>query len=119
MMDDFDYEQLNPGIRDLVKTLHELGYETSDSGDGKTNIEAGMDWGFDFRHVCGPIDGYDMITFAVSMKSKLLSEYPDVRVEVSWSTDDGNSPAMFMVQPDGISQEDIERLAGPQPESGE
>lgn len=35
MMSDFDYE-LDPGIRDLVRLLHSLGFETSDSGDGKS-----------------------------------------------------------------------------------
>lgn len=30
----FDYSILDPGIRELVKVLHELGYHTTDSGDG-------------------------------------------------------------------------------------
>lgn len=31
---DFDYEQLDPGIRMTVKRLRDAGYETTDSGDG-------------------------------------------------------------------------------------
>ncbi len=35
-----DYDQLNPGIRRTVQTLHLLGYTTTDSGDGKTHEHA-------------------------------------------------------------------------------
>lgn len=30
----FDYEQLDPNIRETVRRLHELGFRTTDSGDG-------------------------------------------------------------------------------------
>jgi len=40
---DFDYESLAPGIREVVRWVHALGFTTSDSGDGRTNQEAGMD----------------------------------------------------------------------------
>jgi hypothetical protein len=33
-MDDFDYEQLDAGIRDVVRLLRGFGFETCDSGDG-------------------------------------------------------------------------------------
>lgn len=38
-MKDFDYEQLDPGIRDLVRAVHAAGFETTDSGDGVTKKE--------------------------------------------------------------------------------
>jgi hypothetical protein len=31
---DFDYEQLDPGIRETVRYLHGCGFITTDSGDG-------------------------------------------------------------------------------------
>lgn len=31
---DFDYDQLDAGIRDVVRRLHAQGFETTDSGDG-------------------------------------------------------------------------------------
>jgi hypothetical protein len=31
---DFDYEQLDPGIRETVRYLHGCGFITADSGDG-------------------------------------------------------------------------------------
>lgn len=39
-MKDFDYEQLDPGIRRLCRWLHDNGYVTCDSGDGVTKFEA-------------------------------------------------------------------------------
>jgi len=35
-MTPFDYNLLNPGIRETVRWFHNLGYTTTDSGDGKT-----------------------------------------------------------------------------------
>lgn len=32
-----DYEKLNPGIRKTVKLLRDNGFDTRDSGDGKTH----------------------------------------------------------------------------------
>jgi len=40
-MDNFDYTQLDPGIRCVVRLLHRWGYETSDSGDGVTKQASG------------------------------------------------------------------------------
>jgi len=39
-----DYTQLDPGIRKLVKLLRENGFETTDSGDGKTKGDLGLDY---------------------------------------------------------------------------
>ncbi len=36
--DDFNYDELDPGIRETVHRLHELGYTTTDSGDGKAKV---------------------------------------------------------------------------------
>jgi len=50
-MRQIDYEELNPGIRRLVKMLRDAGFETTDSGDGKTNVEAGMEGALTVPHV--------------------------------------------------------------------
>ena len=34
---DVDYDELNPGIRETVRWLRSLGFETIDSGDGETH----------------------------------------------------------------------------------
>lgn len=41
--DDFDYEQLDPGIRRVVRLLREASFDTTDSGDGVTKLAAGWD----------------------------------------------------------------------------
>lgn len=45
-------EPLNPGIADLVRYLQAQGFDTTDSGDGVTNI--GMEGMLPFRHVVVP-----------------------------------------------------------------
>ena len=35
-----DYDQINPGVRRLVKWLNDEGFETTSSGDGVTNVGA-------------------------------------------------------------------------------
>lgn len=52
----FDYDSLNPGIRETVRFLRERGYQTCDSGDGVT-AEFECDPGFPYVHmVCAPDD---------------------------------------------------------------
>jgi hypothetical protein len=41
--DDLDYSTLTPGIRRTVALVRSWGFETTDSGDGVTNIQAGME----------------------------------------------------------------------------
>lgn len=41
-MTTIDYTQLDPGIRCVVRLLHRWGYETSDSGDGRTKQASGL-----------------------------------------------------------------------------
>lgn len=40
--DEFDPSLLDPGVRELVVWLRSLGFNTSDSGDGKSKFEAGL-----------------------------------------------------------------------------
>jgi hypothetical protein len=37
-MEDFNYHQLDPGVRRLVRWLRNLGFVTTDSGDGYTKL---------------------------------------------------------------------------------
>ena len=41
-MSEIDYEKLDPGIRATVRLLNINGFATSDSGDGATNVMAGV-----------------------------------------------------------------------------
>lgn len=40
---DLDYGTLTPGIRRTVALVRSWGFETTDSGDGVTNVQAGME----------------------------------------------------------------------------
>lgn len=41
MSDDFDYSQLDEGIREVVRALRDAGFDTCDSGDGSKADEMG------------------------------------------------------------------------------
>lgn len=47
-LDQRTIDDLDPGIRETVVWLNALGYETCDSGDGKTKFEAGSRWNKEF-----------------------------------------------------------------------
>lgn len=50
-MKPLNYEELTPGIRQVVRWLRENGFETTDSGDGITNVALGMEGALDVPHV--------------------------------------------------------------------
>lgn len=73
---DFDYSQLSPGIRKLVKLLHTWGYETTDSGDG-TNHKEGMGCALPYPMVAiklGEEEGGDLVSKALSLENLLKGE---------------------------------------------
>lgn len=51
-MSEIDYNEIDPGIRHVVKALNDAGYETSDSGDG---TKVGMECAVDFAMVAGSL----------------------------------------------------------------
>lgn len=44
-IEEIDYDQLDPGIRQCVRMLRQAGYETCDSGDGETKGDNGLPFG--------------------------------------------------------------------------
>jgi hypothetical protein len=89
MDEPFDYDQLDPGVRELVRALHRLGWETSDSGDG---VSKSAEWytsgeALPFAHVvvaCN--DPRTMLDEA----HRLRGDLPDGwEVEASYATDSG------------------------------
>ena len=50
-MSGFDANDLTPGIRQTVVWLRDHGFHTTDSGDGVTNVESGMEYALPFPHV--------------------------------------------------------------------
>ena len=101
----FDYSQLNPGIRRTVRLIHDLGYETCDSGDGETR-----------EHACDRDEGYvvivvrdheDMEVVATDVYEALREHIPDdgfggwngVHIQAHYSPVDG----LRMVDINGIN----------------
>lgn len=41
-MDDLNYDELDPGIVEVVRYLRQRGYDTTDSGDGLTKYQRGI-----------------------------------------------------------------------------
>ena len=89
-----DYDQLDPGIRKTVRWLRSLGYETTDSGDGRSKDLSDTD-NLDVPHVaialpdqCKPAPFGDRIWREIQMFFD-DGEAPDaVHVEVSYSARD-------------------------------
>ena len=46
-----DLDAVQPTLHRLVSWLNEHDFRTTDSGDGVTNVEAGMECALDFAHV--------------------------------------------------------------------
>lgn len=96
MVESINYEDLNPGIRDLVREIREVhGLETTDSGDGVTNVALGMEGALEERHVFIVVE----LDAMVEATEYLAEQYPDAWVELSWSP--GQFPNI-MILPDGI-----------------
>jgi hypothetical protein len=60
-MNDLDYEALTPGIRKTVELLRTNRFETTDSGDGKTNVAAGMEGAMEFPNVAIVIPSAELL----------------------------------------------------------
>jgi hypothetical protein len=89
-----DPETLTPGIRRLVMALRARGWDTTDSGDGVTNVAAGMEGAMDVPHVVIDIGG-DLIPIEASAcallddAKELLTSLDGVHIEASYSPLDG------------------------------
>lgn len=83
-------ENVDPGVASLVAKLRAMGWDTTDSGDGKTKIEAGDDEALDVPHVHMVVDGDEMIRLAqVLLKDVqcLVSEnnWQNIDIQASYS----------------------------------
>jgi len=88
-----DYDQISPGVRDLVRELRGRGFETTDSGDG-SNHAAGMECALPFRHVAIVTTIQDM----EDVVAELAYHYPTAKIDASWSP---GEPAVVLLMPDG------------------
>ena len=108
----FDYDQLDPGIRKVVRFARSLGIDTTDSGDGVTKLAAGWDPGeaMDFPHVWASFDDPHRAVTAASRLRRALRDkgvelqqngLPGVTIEASFDPVTGISVVML----NGLSDE--------------
>lgn len=65
----FDYDALDIGVRDVVRRLHEQGFETTDSGDGRSKPPEQRE--MDFPHVAVAVQPELMIPEAHRLQAHL------------------------------------------------
>lgn len=94
-----DYDQLNPGVRGLVKELREVyRINTTDSGDG-TNFKNGMGGAMEEVHVFIQVAAEDLFPIT----KELHSYYPEAHIDSRWSPDSNPESAFILLFPDGIN----------------
>ena len=102
--DDLNYDELDPGVRDVVRLLREDGFSTCDSGDGVTKPAAGWSEEDALRvpHVFAEIgDHTDLIRIQAERMQWVLTNagYVDWYVEATYSTRDRKSILMAFGPP--------------------
>lgn len=100
----FNPDDLNPGIREVVLWLRKMGHETTDSGDGVTNVAAGMEGALPFPHVfiVGP-HSHDSLWEQADRLHKFIScaaleagvDVSSMYVEANYSTADERAILML------------------------
>ena len=92
-MGDMNYvnvEELDPGIRKTVLWLRSLGYETTDSGDGKTKPTGGDECALTFPHVVIRVRPYQLQPVADGLMEMLRFHHG---VEVTPMTPEASASA--------------------------
>lgn len=88
------YEDLDPGIREVVRLVNSLGFKTADSGDGVSKRGTPMEDGMlGIPHVAIPCGVPDLL---VPLSNRLFAELKRLGVRF------------------GLAREEVEELAGPQ-----
>lgn len=108
-MSEFDEKELDPGIRELVVWLREIGIPTTDSGDGVSKPD--MECAINEPHVFAvyepnggdPFKTLSKASMASLLLSSMLPRREGTRIEVSWSPRDERAiVALF-----GYTNEDV------------
>lgn len=101
-MDEINYEELDPGIRAVVKMLRDAGWQTTDSGDGVSKPadwyqpdEQGITQAMNFPHVVCRTDPVRLVEDA----KDLLGWLPTWRIEATYCPNDGTALLIAMDQP--------------------
>ena len=98
-----DYNTLDPGIREVVRGLVSLGYDTTDSGDGVSKADMGC--ALPFRHVVAMLPStvtelHHAVWFAEQMRGHIEQiTGTEWMVEVGYSTHGGSWTAVASENP--------------------
>lgn len=109
---DLDYTTLDHGIRDVVRGLVALGYDTTDSGDGVSKADMGC--ALPYRHVVAMLPPpvvrlSEAARFAENMRRDIERiTGTEWLVEVGYSTHGGAWTATASEQSDGVCSDDLE-----------
>jgi hypothetical protein len=87
---------IHPAILPIVRRLRANGYVTTDSGDGVTNVEAGMEGALPFPHVVCRVAPTNLVSEA----NRLHALFPEWDVQANYSPNDG--VATLLVAPEGM-----------------
>ncbi len=104
-----NYDELDPGIRATVRWLRANGFETIDSGDGKTK----QDWiaegaALDFPHVHMQTKRATLLDEADRLDRLLAAHHIDGLIEATYSP---GSPSVISLS--NVSDADLERAGLP------
>ncbi len=116
--DDLDYSTLTPGIRRTVALLRALGFKTTDSGDGVTNVKAGMEEAMTRPNVYMVVPARQLVTEALRLRYVLRkrgipidSQGPDDVPCIQGMYDPcGDSAGILLM---GVDDALLERALGP------
>ena len=89
-MNEPDVTTLDPGIRDTVQWMLDLGYETTDSGDGKTKPAQGDADALPYPHVSMRTTR-ERLTFDAD---KLLEQLREIGIPIAPAGEDASRPAI-------------------------
>ncbi len=106
MSSNFDYEELSPNIRRVVRRLHDWGYETTDSGDGSQHKE-GMGCAVPYPMVAIRYRGslLDMVSYADLLHNSLI----DAGVSMGIQLDEGEGPLNVVTRSVEVSYSTADR----------
>lgn len=104
-MKPINYDELDPGIRETVRWMRELGFETIDSGDGS---KAGwMEGALDFPHVVARVRPRDMIDESHRLLAWCSVKESRHKVQVEATYDPADCSAILLLSLDATMPEGV------------
>ena len=76
-IEDINYDELNPNIREVVRYLRSCDFETCDSGDG-SNFQNGMEGAYEYPMVAISVAPVELISKALTLVKVLY----DVGIDI-------------------------------------